>query len=88
MVLHAPGDTADSHPGGVVDGWRTVVSAADSFSPSSLRSSLRLRRGRPAGNDPVARVGTSPGVLGFRRGGVSSWLDTGSGRAAAWVDTS
>lgn len=88
MVPHAPGDTADGHPGGPVVGWRGVADAAPSLVQSSLRSTLRARRGRPAGDDPVARVGTSPGVLGFRRGGVSSWLDTGSGVSAAWVDTS
>ena len=88
MVPHAPGDTADGHHGGVVDRCRMVDVAASFFSLSSLRSSLRVRQGRAAGNDPDDRVGTSPGVLGFRRGGVSSWLDTGSGRAAARVDTS
>ena len=87
MVPHAPGDTADGHPGGPVDRCG-VADAAPSSIQSSLRSTLRARQGRPAGDDPVARVGTSPGVLGFRRGGVSSWLDTGSGVSAAWVDTS
>ena len=88
MVPHAPGDTADGHPGGIVDGFRGVVSTAGSFPQSTFGSSFRVRRERLEGNDPIDRVGTSPGVLGFRRGGVSSWLDTGSGRAAAWVDTS
>ena len=88
MVPHAPGDTADGHSGGSVVRCRGVANAAPSLIQSSLRSSLRVRQGRAAGNDPGDRVGTSPGVLGPRRGGVSSWLDTGSGHAAARVDTS